>query len=286
MKRRKKTLSTPGFSGSAISGAELNKTSGTKLYAAGKDARIESLSIISIGEARGHGEWIDKQFVAGVVDQINAMGNVGIRAHFGHPAMCSDAIGTEMGRFQNARLHLNEEAADILGYDFYQALADWQATPRTESNSRYIDHVFKYAESAPSEIGISIVHSYKGFKGVEDGTGTEYEEDKLDDEGYFIDNPFEFPHPILGTLYDADFVSTPAANGLGLKSADSPLEQGADLLYRFLSADPDMVERVEGILSMVKGEGPSEEQRLKAKIKALESRNRELLRRNKVLSRN
>lgn len=279
--KKRKTLSLPGFSEkSALSGAKLNSLSDTKLFAERK--AIESLSVISVGEARGHGEWIDKEFVSAVADQINQAGDVGIRAHFGHPGMCSDAIGTEMGRFKNARMVLNEAASEIMGYEFYQALADWDATPVTESNRQYIDHVFHYAEKSPSEIGISIVHSYTGFRGPEDGTGTEYADEKITEEGYFVDNPLGFPHPILGTLYDADFVSTPAANATGLKS-DNPLQFAGDLLYRFLSADPEILERVESVITMIKGDGPTEEQRLKAKIQALETQNRELRRRNKLL---
>jgi hypothetical protein len=53
-------------------------------------------SVIRPGEALGHGVWIDKAFCQSVAIMAaqGKLATAGIKARFGHPNMCSDALGT------------------------------------------------------------------------------------------------------------------------------------------------------------------------------------------------
>jgi len=64
---------------------------------------IEGALVVSEGEAKGHGVNLDSEFVDTVIRMGNATGSNGIKARFGHPNMCSSAIGTFLGRWKNFR---------------------------------------------------------------------------------------------------------------------------------------------------------------------------------------
>ena len=55
---------------------------------------LHGVQITLEGEAKGHGVWLDRAFCEAVAEQGNAMGDAGVKVRFGHPAMCSDALGT------------------------------------------------------------------------------------------------------------------------------------------------------------------------------------------------
>ena len=65
---------------------------------------LHDVQITLEGEALGHGVWLDRQFCEDVAAAGNATGDVGLKVRYGHPAMCSDAIGTELGRAKNFRV--------------------------------------------------------------------------------------------------------------------------------------------------------------------------------------
>jgi len=64
---------------------------------------IEGALVVCEGEAKGHGIFLDSEFVDTVIAMGNAAGSNGIKARFGHPNMCSSAIGTFLGRWKNFR---------------------------------------------------------------------------------------------------------------------------------------------------------------------------------------
>ena len=79
------------------------------------DAENEVLHDVQItleGEARGHNVWLDREFCEAVAAAGNATGDVGVKVRYGHPAMCSDALGTELARAKNFRMVEVERTVD------------------------------------------------------------------------------------------------------------------------------------------------------------------------------
>jgi hypothetical protein len=64
---------------------------------------IEGALVTCEGPAKGHGVFLDAEFVDTVIEQGNATGASGLKARFGHPNMCNSAIGTFLGRWKNFR---------------------------------------------------------------------------------------------------------------------------------------------------------------------------------------
>jgi hypothetical protein len=97
---------------------------------------VKGVKVCSAGEAKGHGVSLDSDFIQEVTNQGNAL-QKGLKARFGHPNMCSDALGSFVGRFKNfttgtttredgseaaccfADLHLSETAKDTPNGDLY-----------------------------------------------------------------------------------------------------------------------------------------------------------------------
>lgn len=91
---------------------------------------IYGVSLVTKGEAKGHGEYVDDTAVQQVVDMAQGKEPLGLKSRFDHPQACSRSMGTVIGRFHNARrdgdhgradLHLLETAAsspdgDLRGY--------------------------------------------------------------------------------------------------------------------------------------------------------------------------
>lgn len=61
---------------------------------------LKRVKVCSAGPALGHGVHLEGEFIDTVVEQGNAASK-GLKARFGHPNMCSEALGTFIGRFSN-----------------------------------------------------------------------------------------------------------------------------------------------------------------------------------------
>lgn len=191
-------------------------TQGVK-YEAADENSLRGVSIITAGEAKGHGVHISREFL----NEIVRLGNekkAGIKARFGHPQLCVDAIGTELGRFTNFRLDENKVVADI---EFI----------RTPANEKFVQHITILADKDPELLGTSIVFEDDGNYYDENGNTVEW--DRLrEHEKLFI-------YPTK--LFAADFVDEPAANPAGLftkNAADRRISaiiatEGAKLLDNF-----------------------------------------------------
>jgi hypothetical protein len=83
---------------------------------------LNDAAVIRAGEAKGHDLWIDGQFCADVERMATELGDKGVKARFGHPDMCSDALGSFLGRWKGFKLgddgvvrgalHLSSTAAE------------------------------------------------------------------------------------------------------------------------------------------------------------------------------
>jgi len=226
-----------------------------------KEAEIlYGVQITLEGEAKGHGVFLDRAFCEAVVEAGNAKGEAGVKCRFGHPAMCSDAIGTYLGRCKNFRL--TEVTRKESGEKACGVLADLYISPE----SHYAPAgdlgkwIMKAAENSPDQFGQSIIFTYADLKSTNaEGNPilrSEFESDRLFEEAAGENKVFV----ILGKLHGSDFTDTPAATD-GAFSQDSLAAEAEEMLAEHpeieavLTAHPEKVveflDRI-GLLDAVK----------------------------------
>jgi hypothetical protein len=109
------------------------------------DGIIRDVAICRAGEAKGHGVYLDEDFIAAVV----AMGNAadGLKCRFGHPSICFETLGTYLGKFRNFRQ-----------VDGGKAIADLHMDPvaKNTPNGDLYTYVLNLCQSAPDTFGCSI----------------------------------------------------------------------------------------------------------------------------------
>lgn len=184
---------------------------------------IRDLVMCRVGEARGHGVHLEQEFIDELVRLANAYPQ-GLKARFGHPAMCSDALGTEMGRLSNWRVVGETAIADL------SFLAASTVSP-THGNMQ--EWVMTMAEEDPASVGFSIVFTPKQ---------TCY---YYDDDGNRVNVNYD-PHGMPGDhkyyvgiqqIHGSDLVDEPAATD-GMFSTNLQ----AETVTRFLDEHPEIFE--------------------------------------------
>jgi len=180
---------------------------------------IFGVSVNTVGEAKGHGVHLEQSFIERVAELGNAEKN-GLKARFGHPSMCSTALGTLLGRFRNFRVEGEQVLADLF-------LSN--SAKETPGGNLY-DYVLSLAESESDMFGTSIVFTI----------GEEYQLEG--DDKTFV---------TCGKLHACDVVDDPAANPDGLFSAFNQNALSAQVseflgthpeVYEMLSNQPEVVE--------------------------------------------
>jgi hypothetical protein len=111
---------------------------------------LRSVAITTEGEAKGHGVWLDRDFVEEVVRQGNASKS-GIKARFGHPTMSGSALGTFIGRFKNFRVQQRDGAA-VAFADLYLS-----NSAKDAPGGDLYNYVVNLADEDPRAFGASIV---------------------------------------------------------------------------------------------------------------------------------
>jgi len=150
---------------------------------------IYGYSVISTGEAMGHGVMIDET----TLEQVNDLGNTakkGLKSRFGHPNMSHSAFGTFLGRSKDFRIDGDRVLADLY--------IDETAFNSPKGNLG--KYVLDLAESDPDAFGASVVIEME-----EEYLIDEKGERKKDEEG----NPL-LPFARVKTLYASDIVDEPA----------------------------------------------------------------------------
>ena len=184
-----------------------------------KDGTLYGVQICLEGEARGHGVWLGSDFITDLCTQGSAK-NVGMKVRFGHPNMCSDALGTFLGRASNfhcveverkgvkcnalfADIKLADEAKHSPGGDLYT----W---------------TLEAAKNNPDTFGQSIVFTYADFyvldsEGVKHPYSKVYDGTENDDtrikkykewKEKSVDGRF---YAVLDKFLGTDFTDSPAA---------------------------------------------------------------------------
>lgn len=163
---------------------------------------IRQFSVITAGEAKGHGVWIDNVFVDSVAAAMAT--GAGTKSRFAHPSLSADGLGTYLGRAKNPQGDGRKLAADLhLG-----------KTAHRTPDGDLADYVMGLASEDAAAFGASIV--FEGDIGEEE----RHRVDHTDAAGAFQSpdpaNVQNLPHVRLGKLKAVDVVDSPAANPEGL----------------------------------------------------------------------
>lgn len=207
------------------------------------DAEAEVLYGVQItleGEAKGHGVWLDREFCEAVAAAGNATGDVGLKVRYGHPAMCSDALGTELGRARNFRVIDIEREIDGEKVQAAGVIADVHilAAAHAAPQGDIAAHVLAVAAEDPKQFGQSIVFTYGDWV-VKDADGVRHsyneevladeESERISEEEWRAKSADGREYAVLGKLLGTDFTDTPAATD-GIFSAGSLAEEATELL--------------------------------------------------------
>jgi hypothetical protein len=167
---------------------------------------IRGVSLVTVGEALGHGLWLDAEFVQTVHLAALAQQDIGLKSRFTHPDMSGDGLSHFLGRFRDAQLSA----------DGRQVLADlhFAKSAHDTPDGDLAAYLMTRAEEDPASFGMSIV--FDRDIGEEDRFAALHE----DEDGRFLSpdeaNQDHLTHARLAKLWTADAVDDPAANPDGL----------------------------------------------------------------------
>ena len=205
-------------------------------YAAGL---IEGFSVITRGEALGHGMWIDSLFVADVQAQFDSKG---VTSRYTHPGMSGDALSKKLGRAFDAELQGDQVYADL----------HLQKNAHKSPDGDLAEHVMSIAEEDPESFGASIVfeHDIEAYTEFHLSHGAELIGSELDFTNFQSPdelNTKNLPHAMLGTLRNVDIVSDPAANPDGLFCVDPTFEKLESFACYAMGLSEELPESLNGL---------------------------------------
>jgi len=174
---------------------------------------IQGVTIARIGPAKGHNGFVDRAFLLQIVDNA-ASKPAGIKARFGHPNMCSQALGTYLGRFKNYSYSGDHVKADL----------HLDGTAKNTPSGDLYSYVLDMAEKNPDMFGASIVFEIGESVFLEEEVNGE----KVERE-YFR----------LKELRATDIVDEPAATD-GLFSANT----FPGIATQFLDENPEIMDLI------------------------------------------
>jgi len=173
---------------------------------------IKGVTIAREGIAKGHGVFLDSEFISKVA-QLGNEAEQGVKVRFGHPNMCSDALGTYLGRFKNFRVVEDKVYADL----------HMDEVAKKSPNGDLYSYVFAMARSNPDMFGNSIV-----FRAGE----SRFEEEMGENE-----EVIKKEYTSIVALHASDLVDTPAATE-SLFSSD----MSSAKITQFLQENPEIEE--------------------------------------------
>ena len=146
---------------------------------------INGVSIITEGEAKGHGVWIDAQFLQAIVASANGKRVRAFRVH-NDGWLDNDPLQNLIGYFENFRL------------DGSQVRADYVAV-NNQLDAGWIDKILTYAKEAPEIIATSIEFISAGLKPESE-----------------TNNEIGYPHILHYETTGVAYTTFPAANPSGM----------------------------------------------------------------------
>jgi hypothetical protein len=201
---------------------------------------LHDVQITLEGEALGHGVWLDREFCEAVAAAGNATGDVGLKVRYGHPAMCSDAIGTELGRAKNFRVVDVEREIEGEKVQAAGVVADVHLLKSAHSAPQgdIAKHVLETAKEDPKQFGQSIVFTYADWVVKDkDGNRHSYREECCNEDESKNKTQAQWEaqsadgkvYAVLGKLLGSDFTDTPAATD-GIFSTGTLAEEAETML--------------------------------------------------------
>jgi len=106
---------------------------------------IRNVLVVSKGEAKGHNLFLNDAFL----EKTALLGNQaakGVKARYGHPNMCSTALGTYIGRYKNFQKQNDNVIADL----------HLDQTAKISPNGNLYDYILQLAATNPDMFGSSI----------------------------------------------------------------------------------------------------------------------------------
>ena len=215
------SVSTPVSTGDGV--PKSDRTGGD--YGAGL---IPGVSLCAVGEALGHGFWIDQTFI----DSIAEAAPERLKSRFTHPSLCEDGTGKALGVIQDVSSGDGQAFGDL---HFY-------ASAHKSPDGDLAGYVMDFADESPEAFGLSIVfaHDVEAENDFQIENGAEWETDGYGFQ-YLVgfvspdpDNVENFPHARLADLKAADVVDSPAANPDGLFHRKNELLSDANSLVEFV----------------------------------------------------
>lgn len=208
---------------------------------------LHDVQITLEGEAKGHGVHLDREFCEAVAargNEIAEKNGAGVKVRFGHPALCSDALGTYLGRAANFRV------VDVTRKESGETAAGVIADVALDANADRTEWIMNMAESAPDTFGQSIVFEYADWV-VKDADGNRHSyaeevqgtEDKPGEktwDAWMAQSADGKIYAVFGELLGTDFTDSPAATD-GVFS-DTSLAAEAE---RILDEHPQIAETLE-----------------------------------------
>lgn len=229
---------------------------------------IKNCSIVTVGEALGHGVFLDESFVQECYEQASEL-KMGLKARFGHPGMCNEALGTYLGRFKN--FSISKDGKQLYGDMHLSKSAE--NTP----HGNIAGYVKQLAQDDPESFGTSIVFQIGSYY-RKDENGDEVDVDMYGETEEYPEYNGD-PDALSEELYvrcdklmGCDFVDEPAANPSGLFSAASI----AGEIEYFFSQHPEVKELLstnENVVDIIEKYGVNIKQYLQ--VKDMESNEKE-----------
>lgn len=231
---------------------------------------LNDAAVIRAGEARGHQLWIDGEFCTSVAQKAALAADKGLKARFGHPDMCSDALGTFLGRWKGLRadpdavvrgsLHLSSTAAESPKGDLRNYVEQMAAKEPQHFGTSIV-----FTRDWETEEDFIVSHGGEFCFGHWDGcafsTKGKCKDRKEIPEGmdYYVDtSQFKSPdaanvknlrHARLSELHAADLVDDPAAtDGMFAGAGGAAL---AARVSEYLDTHPEIIQALRNEPEMV-----------------------------------
>lgn len=201
---------------------------------------ILGCSVAAVGPALGHDVHLDEEFMARVAELGNAEPG-GLKARFGHPTMCSTALGTFLGRWKTFSVENGRVKANL----------HLSGSARKTPHGNLYEYVMSLAEKDADMFGVSIVFTRGEYyardrdrkkvicRDLPDGVFGWY-----DAEGKPVAYSEDRDGPLYvecADLHAADAVDEPAANPTGLFSRWTR-DTVAAQVTEFLDTHPEVLE--------------------------------------------
>jgi chromatin segregation and condensation protein Rec8/ScpA/Scc1 (kleisin family) len=196
---------------------------------------IKDIVLCQAGEARGHGVFLEQEFIDELVRLGAEFKDQGIKSRFGHPSMSNTALGTCMGRIKNIR---------ALGDKAIGDLHLFEASKKSPTHGDMFSYVLMMAQEAPESCGFSIVFVpgpcyYKDIDGnkLTPGEDGQIDQSKWDGKRYTT----------IKELFGCDLEDEGAATKDGMFSAGIAFntDKFAVIATQFLLENPQVAEFME-----------------------------------------